>query len=406
MISFLARGAVLARERLSGVGLVASFLLANGPTFADPPPPPLAIYGGQCAACYAYATPDPYLSLGQAFDFTLTQGNWPYPLGVCAVTWTYTGSALYAYHTPRFSFYEGVYVPGGITSVATPSINAVPPSATSSTLMNVHFVLTSQPLPPSVSYLSPGYGFYIVQMFGYADTDPTCPDLFVFDPGFLTHTPVGLYAKQIYVRNPNVNIQLNGLKSIEPSQSLSASALVTDSSGNPVSGVIVHLRVDAVANSGGHMHGDDADPLRRGKLSGIGPEIVGTAPTGANGAFPFAFGAPSVAGTYSITATCDNQSCAQVGVKTLDAKIEGLVALAGQSFYSLVGSTSTHPDNHYLTPDAAFQAEVIALVYKTDPRKMGKGVLLAFNDSSLVWGGSLIWNPIGYRRTLSIGGVS
>jgi len=183
---------------------------------------------------------------------------------------------------------------------------------------------------------------------------------------------------------PNV-VQIRDLSSIEPSQTLMAAAVVTDSSGAPISGAVVRLRVDALANSGGHIHGDDRDSLRRGNLNGTGPEIIAAVPTGADGTFSFEFNAPAVAGTYILTASCDNMPCTQQGPKTIDVKIDGLVPVQPCSFCMEVGSTQVHPDNHYLTPSAEFKEEVIALVYHTDPTITSP--ILALNDASLVWGG-------------------
>ena len=185
------------------------------------------------------------------------------------------------------------------------------------------------------------------------------------------------------------NIEVVGLSNIEPGAQLGASAVVTDSVGNPIAGATLHLRVDAVAGSGGHAHGDDTLVARRGVLSEIGPEIVATTPTPANGSFPFTYAAPGVAGSYMIAASCDNRSCTQIGAKSFDVEVDGLMTLPAPNYYALVGTTGSHPDNHYLTQDASLNAMALALFWLHDPYKVGTtDVVLAFNDSSLVWGGT------------------
>ena len=180
-------------------------------------------------------------------------------------------------------------------------------------------------------------------------------------------------------------IQLVGLHTIEPEKPLSANALVTDASGNPLPGAIVHLRIDAVPNSGGHTHGDDNSPLRRGKLSGVGPEIVATVPTGPDGVFGFTFNAPSVSGAYQITASCDDRPCVQVGAKTVDVKVDGLFTLAALSAYNFAGGTAAHPDNHYLILTAAAVAQRLAIHYRNT---FPTSPVLTYNDASLNWGGT------------------
>src|SRR5258708_33268405 len=56
------------------------------------------------------------------------------------------------------------------------------------------------------------------------------------------------------------------------------------------------------------------------------------------------FTPPAVAGTYILTASCDNMPCTQQGPKTIDVKIDGLVPVQPCSFCMEVGSTQVHPD--------------------------------------------------------------
>jgi hypothetical protein len=193
-----------------------------------------------------------------------------------------------------------------------------------------------------------------------------------------------------WVCNSNLTIVLLGLATIQPGNSIPLQAKVTDSNGQPYAGAIVHLRVDAVPHSGGHIHGDDSDVKRRGNLDGIGPEAIATSPTGADGIFNFTFNGPGVSGTLNFTAWCDNRTCTQQGPNTIDVKIEGLEPLpASPGLYGLIGSypdgnNSPHPDNHYLTPVAIKNARALAWIYKST---FPGAPLLQYNDASLKWGG-------------------
>ena len=64
--------------------------------------------------------------------------------------------------------------------------------------------------------------------------------------------------------------------------------------------------------------------------------------------------------------------------------IKGLVSVPATCFWSLVGSTTAHPDNHYLTSRALVGlAELAALYRRFDPT----APLLHLNDASLERGG-------------------
>ena len=238
------------------------------------------------------------------------------------------------------------------------------------------------------------YGDYLVRR-----RDIMCPQIGIYDP--ITQTtrpriinngdywPFGFNCARLASQTQSYSITLSGLGLVEPEATLTGlTAKVTDSVGQPVAGATVHLKVEALPDSGGHKHGDNNDPKRRGKLSGISPEIVATNPTGSDGTFSFTFNAPAAAGTYKITARCDDRTCTQQGNDTFDVKVSGLVPLDGQQStfnFELVGSTSSHPNNHYLRPDAQLVAWKLAEQYHAtfpnDP-------VLRFNDASLEWGGA------------------
>jgi hypothetical protein len=188
--------------------------------------------------------------------------------------------------------------------------------------------------------------------------------------------------------NLTYTIILQGLATIEPGKSLPLQATVIDSDGQPAAGVSFHLKVDAVPQSGGHLHGDDNAVERRGTLSGIGPEITPT--TAANGIAGFTFDGTAVSGILKFTAWCENRTCSQQGPNTIDVKIEGLEPLpAWPGLYGLIGSypdgnNSPHPGNHYLTPAAIENAQWLAIIYATEYSSAPR---LLYNDASLEWGG-------------------
>lgn len=194
--------------------------------------------------------------------------------------------------------------------------------------------------------------------------------------------------KHCTANNSNLTIVLLGLATIQPGNSIPLQAKVTDSNGQPYAGAIVHLRVDAVPQSGGHLHGDDNAVERRGTLSGIGPEITPT--TGANGIAGFTFDGTAVSGILKFTAWCENRTCSQQGPNMMDVKIEGLEPLpASPGLYGLIGSypdgnNSPHPGNHYLTPAAIENAQWLAIIYATEYPSAPR---LLYNDASLEWGG-------------------
>jgi hypothetical protein len=179
------------------------------------------------------------------------------------------------------------------------------------------------------------------------------------------------------------NVEINGWATIPPGSQLPLSATVTDGSGNPVSGAMVHVRVNVVPESGGHVHGVDTDPNRTGTI-GVSQDYAIPSPTDSQGSVSFALQAPPASGTVEISASCDDRSCIQIGQSSTDVKVSGLVSLPPSGNYILVGQTPTHPDNHYLTPQAVAKAQTLAAVWR-------KGLywlpVLAYNDASLVWGG-------------------
>ena|GEM_PF-2930851 len=78
----------------------------------------------------------------------------------------------------------------------------------------------------------------------------------------------------------------------------------------------------------------------------------------------------------------------------IDVKVSDLVSLPGGSGYVLVGTTTYHPSNHYVS--ARFQT-ALQSIGKEWRQSCPKSDLLLYNDMSLVWGGvfdlNRDWNP-------------
>jgi hypothetical protein len=92
---------------------------------------------------------------------------------------------------------------------------------------------------------------------------------------------------------------------------------------------------------------------------------------------------PEYSGNFTFTAT-GYGSCYGTTSQILTVKIQGLMNMPEGYGYQLVGSTRTHPNNHYLQPNNIGALQNIAREYKIefpdDPN-------LFYNDMSLVWGG-------------------
>jgi hypothetical protein len=71
-------------------------------------------------------------------------------------------------------------------------------------------------------------------------------------------------------------------------------------------------------------------------------------------------------------------------------KVDGLTPLPNSPFYTLIGATSGHQENHFLTAEAVSVVQNIAIAYQIEFQFKRNGVSpqpLALNDASLIWGG-------------------
>ena len=89
-----------------------------------------------------------------------------------------------------------------------------------------------------------------------------------------------------------------------------------------------------------------------------------------------------------LTMELDYQSsCTSVRTIVFDVKVPDLVPLAAPtsgSGYTLVGATTEHPDNHYVTSSFKTDLESIGSDWHT---ACPKAAALNYNDASLAWGG-------------------
>lgn len=144
---------------------------------------------------------------------------------------------------------------------------------------------------------------------------------------------------------------------------------MTVSTSPATAGLSISLSVQELLNSGGHFH--------LGRPLGSLAASLGT--TDSQGKFSTTYTASLFGGGEIIRAT----SGLATGFATLSVQVPGLVELTTSSAsYSLVGSTTTHPGNHF-----AKQNVINSLIAVADQYFVEVGQQLLFNDMSLVWGG-------------------
>jgi hypothetical protein len=136
------------------------------------------------------------------------------------------------------------------------------------------------------------------------------------------------------------------------------------------SGVSVSLSISGSLYTGGHQH--SARP------TGAAASYSGT--TNSNGQWSTQYTASAFGGTEDIAGSSGTAGTDQ---KTIIIAVPGLVLLGSGSNYSLVGSTATHPSNHYGTPTANSDLATIANQYAA----AFPGGSLNYNDQSLIQGG-------------------
>ena len=164
-------------------------------------------------------------------------------------------------------------------------------------------------------------------------------------------------------------------------------ARVTEN-GNPKAGVAVTFKADVVPMTGGHGHHDANRPKGSVPPSGV---------TDANGEIKLTFQASEVAGSHTITATC-NDCSNKTANKKVDVLVPNLTPISpnpprntdGSYMYAFTAVDPGHigtsggrqRGEYYLTTQAI--ANLVELV--TEFASEGWGII-GFNDASLNWGG-------------------
>jgi hypothetical protein len=175
-------------------------------------------------------------------------------------------------------------------------------------------------------------------------------------------------------------------------------AKVVNENGAVIPGVGIELRLDVIANGGGHFHDDEtrhrsyAGALSvidegTGSVSKDGKTLTGN--TGTTG-LVFGFNGPTFpnnpAGTHEITGTCTDRACTQAGPTRISVEVSDLtpVTASPSNLWTLIGETATHPENHYLTTTALQNLTALASAYRS---RFPAAPPLRLNDASLEKGG-------------------
>jgi len=192
---------------------------------------------------------------------------------------------------------------------------------------------------------------------------------------------------------------------VEPGSTAEITVRVTSvQTSQPKQGAVVRFHIDADITSGGHDHGEENGRRPRGTISSDNcvAESGGTpdtydCTTGPQGYTGFTFNAPDVSGTQTITATCISAACSGSITSNIDVKVGGLWPIPDSVYYSLtedgsskvIGSTTNHTSNHYLTSAASMKLWRLAADFYNYQVLNGvmTPTLLHLNDASLKWGG-------------------
>jgi hypothetical protein len=187
-----------------------------------------------------------------------------------------------------------------------------------------------------------------------------------FDQGYINnwHCPIETFYPGGGDNVQSVTVTLNPATVLPGGQST-----VTVTLQPAASGISVSISISGSLYSGGHQH--SARP------TGTASSYSGT--TDSNGQWTTQYTASAFGGADTIAGIWGTM----VDQKTITIAVPGLASLGGGSNYSLVGSTTTHPSNHYGTPTANSDLVNIANQYAA----AFPGGSLNYNDQSLIQGG-------------------
>lgn len=231
----------------------------------------------------------------------------------------------------------------------------------------------------------------------------------VCKPGYVPNPAgAGCFQEQYIISEPQDQAQLPDM---EPGSSRGSSVKVVSAlTGLPKQGAVVKIHLGVDISSGGHDHGETYGRRSRGSITGCASEpggAGGTADsylctTGTDGYAGFTFNAPDASGKHTITATCISSLCSGSKTAKINVKVDGLATIPGSPFYTFIGDTGKHKDNHYLAPEAASVLWRMAAGYRMEAKYRQLRILrmwrrswvffepplpLQVNDASLIWGG-------------------
>ncbi|MEW6131446.1 MAG: hypothetical protein AB1757_30740 [Acidobacteriota bacterium] len=181
-------------------------------------------------------------------------------------------------------------------------------------------------------------------------------------------------------QNLDFTITFNRVNISPTGTSGTSSATVTVQTVPPTPNLGVQVFLGGIDNVGGHINHTGARPP--------GALAATQGVTGADGAFRTTYIAPIFGGEVPVFARVTGVAVDKGEV--MQVTVPGLGSLGGGQNYILVGTTVTHPDNHYGTMTALTNLPLIANDYKS--QFYGKNAIpelekLKYNDMSLVNGG-------------------
>jgi hypothetical protein len=254
-----------------------------------------------------------------------------------------------------------------------------------------HYLCGYYPLPSQVRPIPDGY---------------VCVVTWIRSPSGL-EGPIPSLTDNVYTLNcSTLTITLSGGTEVEPSDDSTTSTLpiiasVIDQSTRqpPTNPVKVHVSLTVDPKTGGHDHGNSDRP--RGGVADVETCAsdsecwTSPQPTDGNGQVVFNFNAPEASGTHTITAACDG--CSNTATKPVDVKVDDLWPISVSTYYALtedgsskiIGSTTEHSSNHYISSEAQQKLWTLAMDFYNYQLRSGvtKPTLLHLNDASLKWGG-------------------
>jgi hypothetical protein len=151
-------------------------------------------------------------------------------------------------------------------------------------------------------------------------------------------------------------------------------ATLTSKTPSPLNGQIINFTSVAKDLSGGHNHTDDRPTGTFDSTSCM---------TDASGKCQVNYSASQFGGIEQISANLSSDETIK-SEADLQVSISNLVPFPSSSSYNLIGSTATHPDNHYLAQGVAPYFVLLANLYK---QQFPDNPILQYNDSSLSSGG-------------------